>query len=172
MAQRWLLVAAVWLFGWSPLGAQQNLLLNSTFDTDLSSWTTGSNHPVRWQAVDADGSPKSGSMITKFPAQSGGANLLTQCVPVTAGAAYELSLKMRSTNPDPGVGEGAFGFFNSTDCSGTSNGGFFEAQAPAASQSFEVIGVTEVAPAGAQSVLVALDGSVGSDGGENVLEID
>ncbi len=100
-----------------------NLLLNSTFDTNVSSWTWFSRFPnalgtPQWSQLDANGSPASGSMLLRdtdfIPTQS---FQQLQCVRVAVGGGfYEYGAKIRTGGTN---GEAAIALltYASTDCS-------------------------------------------------------
>jgi hypothetical protein len=157
----------------SEFGAPRpaNLLTNPSFDKDLSGWSVPGIE-AGWQAVDADGSPSSGSLRAVFPANSGGALFIKQCVAVTAGVSYDLSLKMRASDADPGVGVVVADFFASTDCSGSFLSPSIEVRQLQSPQVFATNHTPGVAPAGAQSALVWLGGSQAPDGTANTIEYD
>lgn len=76
----------------------QNLIINSDFDHNLTSWTTNATDgSAHWDALDAADDAGSGSALLTNIATGGNtvAGPLTQCVPVTPGASYDLSAKVR-----------------------------------------------------------------------------
>lgn len=104
------------------------LLLNGTFDKNLSSWTWFSRFPnalgtPEWSQLDANGSPASGSMLlrdTDFIATQSFQQL--QCVRLpTGGGFYEFGAKVRTGGTN---GEAAIAIltYASTDCADPYNG--------------------------------------------------
>lgn len=72
-----------------PAIAQDNLVVNSGFDTDVSGWQQGA-WPGEWRAFDADGSNASGSLfLTNDTGGSLTGHAWTQCFPITPGTAVE-----------------------------------------------------------------------------------
>ncbi|HUR82765.1 MAG TPA: BACON domain-containing carbohydrate-binding protein [Thermoanaerobaculia bacterium] len=100
-----------------------NLLVNGTFDKDVSAWGWFSRFPnalgtPQWSQLDANGSPASGSMLlrdTDFLASQSFQQL--QCVRLnTGGGFYEFGTKVRTGGAN---GEAAIALltYASTDCS-------------------------------------------------------
>src|SRR5436190_23617472 len=81
--------------------AADNLLANAGFDLNLIGWTqTSPPSGGSWgrQAVDADGSPASGSLRAAVPAKPVGGQsftALSQCAPVDESTSYALSIRVR-----------------------------------------------------------------------------
>ncbi|HYC91088.1 MAG TPA: BACON domain-containing carbohydrate-binding protein [Thermoanaerobaculia bacterium] len=105
-----------------------NLLLNGTFDRNVSSWTWFSHFPngigtAEWSQFDANGSPASGSMLLRdSDFLAGQAYQQLQCVRIpTGGGFYEYGAKIRTGSAQ---GEMAIALltYGSTDCSGNYNG--------------------------------------------------
>ncbi len=70
---------------------EPNLLLNSHFDEDLSSWTAEGLLTADWDPMDVDGSALSGSALLRNIASGAGfVRGLQQCVEVTPGASYDV----------------------------------------------------------------------------------
>ena len=80
-------------------GLGQNLVPGGTFDTSLEAFHHDPNPDgtSAWSALDAAGSPSSGSALLTSTNATGGApvTLLTTCVPVAAGQQYTLSADVR-----------------------------------------------------------------------------
>jgi len=94
--------------------AAVNLLVNPGFDTDTLNWQA----PLGWSPTDASGSPHSGSLRVVAPplASSNGG----QCVAITGGTSYALSVKARL---DGALGPNEYAyvgilFFATPDCTG------------------------------------------------------
>jgi hypothetical protein len=104
-----LLLAAAGLWGAQrPLSAQ-NLLTNPGFDQDLSGWATPQGGTAWDGTRDADGNPASGSAAVKiYPPISSLSTLcpevLSQCVTVTPGTAYNFGGKIFIPEGQPGPG--------------------------------------------------------------------
>ncbi len=73
----------------SPAQAQQNLVRNSGFDTNLSNWE-GDAFLNSWSPLDASGSASSGSARVQIPSAQppGFAEGVRQCIPVVANRSY------------------------------------------------------------------------------------
>ena len=94
----------------ASMAAGSNLLLNGTFDTDLSGWTGNASTcgyfgGECWTSVDADDSPSSGSahLVATgyfYPVVT----LTSECVPITAGDDYALDLFVREASSKLEVG--------------------------------------------------------------------
>lgn len=115
---------------WCAQGQAQNLVVNTGFATDLSSWTDfGSALPAdgarAWNADDVDAIPSSGS--AQFTVQTAGAQIgLAQCLPAVGEQTYEYYARVKFL---AGQSSGAaravmeIAFFPSADCTADSNGG-------------------------------------------------
>jgi hypothetical protein len=98
----------------------QNLVVNGSFDTDLTGWTPdGGNTVIAWSALDADGAASSGSARLANPAVDTLPSNLGQCIEVAPAASVSLSARYLLEG-------GGFGYammnalqFLTTDCSGT-----------------------------------------------------
>lgn len=147
--------AAGSLFG---LTGNPNLLANPGFDANLDGWTLWGEHAERAR-LDANGSPSSGSaMETIGPGASRGINLASQCLPVTSGADYDFSAKVRAD--EPGLAAAYVYFLASADCTGPYlSGGSSIYTAASAGVQFQSIHWKSAAPAGAHSALVLLGAS-------------
>jgi hypothetical protein len=97
--------------------------------------------------------------------------VLAQGVQVTAGTVYDLSMKLRSSDANTGVGAIDAFFYSSTNCSGPSSS-LIEVYATRSPVAFQTIAKRGTAPGGSQSALVELGGSRSSTGGANVMEYD
>jgi hypothetical protein len=105
-----------------------SLLVNGTFDRNVSSWTWFSHFPngigtAEWSQFDANGNPASGSMLLRdSDFLAGQAFQQLQCVRIpTGGGVYEYGAKIRTGSAQ---GEMALALltYTSTDCSGNYNG--------------------------------------------------
>jgi hypothetical protein len=129
----------------------QNLVLNGTFNTDLSSWSafpqgTGTN---TFATLDADGSAASGSAHVTNTTAAGSANSgLMQCRPATAGVSYDMGAKARiPTGQTPATYYFLVAFYDNLTCSGSGIGSSRADFTPSGSwQGQTITGV--VAPAG------------------------
>jgi len=115
--------------------------------------------------ADASGSPHSGSL--RFAAPSGFSSAVNQCVPITAGVSYALSVSAR-LDAAVELDDNAYvqlGFFSDTQCSAAA----LLRYAPGASTNMRggwvTLGTVDTAPASAKSALVVLgiynDGAAG-----------
>ena len=94
-------IVAVSMLLWAMSAGAQNLLVNPTFDTDLSGWARSAFEGF-WDPNDANGSPLSGSVRGDHEgAPSGGAFQTSNCVNVLAGKDYDL--KAAFLYPDTAV---------------------------------------------------------------------
>ena len=100
-----------------------NLVINGSFDRDLSGWSniysTGSGASV-WQAIDAGGSSSSGSaQITATQALTG--YQLVQCINVRPGVTYDAGVSVLIPPHQDASGVAIFGIYELTvpDCGNT-----------------------------------------------------
>src|SRR5437667_10365859 len=93
---RWLLVT-LFAASLSASAGAQNLILNGSFNTDVSSWTpyTGlQSGTIEFSSLDAGGSAASGSAhVTNKSPDDNRNHALSQCRPATAGVSYDLGAK-------------------------------------------------------------------------------
>jgi hypothetical protein len=162
------LVAALALVA-APLTAQ-NLLQNPGFDDNLKGWTLYNYNPA-WNSLDANGSTNSGSARASVPGGgSQGGPALAQCLPVSAGASYELSVKVH-------VGEvgrhvGGIRYYSGTHCTGTLlNAVSANSRAGRAASWYTVFEVL-AAPATTQSAEVTLSATTKTGGGAHTVRWD
>jgi hypothetical protein len=106
-----------------PAGAQ-NLLVNSRFDTDIAGWS-----PIQgvgtadWSSLDAAEQPGSGSLrLTNSGPLPNTAVVISQCVPVQAGAEYTAAADFHVPSGQPSRFQAyiGYGWYPTGDCSGTS----------------------------------------------------
>lgn len=73
--------------------ADDNLLANPGFDTDLSDWTLSGSPTPQWDSLDAEDSSSSGSafLINSESTENSDVEYLSQCIDITPGV-YRLSL--------------------------------------------------------------------------------
>jgi hypothetical protein len=103
----------------------QNLLTNSSVDQDTAGWMLSATDVDRgslsWSAVDSEGSPSSGSLLVSNT-QDNSLDFTTaeQCVPVTAGQEYRLSLEILIPEGQDPLGDTAYNtlFYDGTECDG------------------------------------------------------
>ena len=101
-----------------------NLLANGSFNTDIASWVWQSprfpngNGTAQWSALDANGSPASGSILLTDTGKKEALQRL-QIIPVLPRTQYRFSTKVRPGGP-PGQGSGVIAIFDcpDSDCSG------------------------------------------------------
>lgn len=150
--------------GASPISPPVNagLLVNGTFDRDLSSWGWFSRFPngigvAEWSQFDANGSPASGSMLLRdsdFIAAQSFQQL--QCVRVpTGGGFYEYGAKVRTGSAQ---GEAAMALltYASTDCSGNYNGRAEHTITPAQPGVWQKFDFSRTISGSARSALIVL----------------
>ena len=86
---------AAWLAGSAGWGS--NAVSNGSFDADVSGWTAEIHVSVAWSAIDASGSPTSGSaeVTNSYPTKNHGSGIM-QCVdlPIVGGATYDFGGKV------------------------------------------------------------------------------
>lgn len=104
----------------------QNLLANSSFDQNTAGWTISGSDVDRgtfeWSAVDSEGSASSGSaLISNTQDNTIDFTTAEQCVPVTAGEEYRLSLEILIPEGQDPLGDTAYTvlFYDETGCSGS-----------------------------------------------------
>jgi hypothetical protein len=146
----------------APPAIAGNLLVNGTFDKDVSSWTWFSRFPngtgtPSWSQFDANDNPLSGSMLLRDSdflfAQ---AFQQLQCVRVTAGSGvYEYGTKLRTGSAQ---GEAAIAIltYASTDCSGNYNGRSDRTLRPSAPGVWQKYDFTHPIIGNARSALIVL----------------
>jgi phospholipase/lecithinase/hemolysin len=152
-------VMAAWLLSF-PLSAA-NLLTNPHFDANVSGWTSAQPFlTATWNGIDASGSRTSGSVTLRntWDSANGGGFMLTQCVPVTAGSAYDVGAKMHigGNQGTTGLAGPTIYFFDSLNCTGSDlgSGGAYVYEPTG---KFIACAQTNIpAPAGARSALVGL----------------
>lgn len=149
----------LWVAAGPVSGAE--LLVNGTFDTDLSGWTVLSDleQTAHWSSVDAAGSTSSGSVevVNRHP---GGGFLefpMAQCVPVDDGKGYRASAKIRIGFGQPTQGDARLilGWYPNTACMGDFLASDVVGQVSALG-SWLPVSAQVVAPNDAESVMVWL----------------
>lgn len=123
---RWLLLLALLAALLPACAAAQNLLLNGSFDTDVSSWSQadppfGTN---AFSTLDANGSPASGSALVT---NNSGVALrnpgLAQCRPAAAGVFYDYGAKALVSQGQPALDVYVLvNFYSNPICSGSGIG--------------------------------------------------
>lgn len=95
----------------------QNLLQNGVFDSGTAPWFSGT-----FSTLDALGSPSSGSLQDTNTASTPFTyvSVVSECMPVTAGAAYERRFDYRLVSSAGGTGAASVrpGWYGNTDCNG------------------------------------------------------
>jgi hypothetical protein len=152
------LLIGILLFGFSiALQAQENLLANPGFATNLSGWDQYFGRIGEWSAEDADTSSSSGSALLGNEGTSDGIVplVLHQCIPVQAGEQYLFGGEVLVPGGQPSGTAGwifAYPFLNA-NCSGDLGG--FE-NTGSANGSWTSIGSSITVGAGVQSVLFTI----------------
>lgn len=141
-----------------PAGA--NVLVNGTFDTDLSGWLNPWGYTAVWSSADADGDPGSGSahLQDEFPGNNGTLVILVQCLPVSGGETVRVAGDLLlPVHADPlGFGAGILVFaYSDTECSADPS---YELDASVWNQSpdWQHVEASGGVPAGARSLMVGL----------------
>jgi hypothetical protein len=102
--------------------AQDNLVMNPGFDTDLTGWANLFGRPAVWSPLDASASPDSGSARVSNDAGGGAGTpvVLTQCFPLSASTEYRLRVQaLVPTGQAQFTTANTFALvFGSSDCSG------------------------------------------------------
>jgi len=107
----------------SGAASAQNLLINSSFDHNLTAWQMNPDGSASWDTLDAAGAAGSGSaLITNYA--SGGntyAGPLLQCVPVTPGTSYDFTTKVRIAPGQARTGHAMVQILwrNNSECTGS-----------------------------------------------------
>lgn len=148
--------------------AAENLLTNTAFTVDTSSWTpVNTDTQVVWSPVDADASRESGSAkVLNVAAVAGVRAGIAQCVPALGGFGYDFGGK---ANVVAGAAEGSFGridvlFYPSAGCSGPSTA--FTTGTTHRSEVWEQLSAkSATAPPGTQSASLVLASVKASGGG-------
>lgn len=106
MSCRAWLCGVIAVAGADAVQAQGNLLANPGFDADLAGWTVQFDRPAEWDVEDRLAAPGSGSARLGHgePSNGGYANVLSQCVPVTAHGPYLFGAWMRNPAGQPLAG--------------------------------------------------------------------
>lgn len=109
------------LFGHAAF-AQDNLVANSGFDTDLAGWDNLFGRSAVWSALDASNSPASGSALVsnELVSVGGTPTVLSQCVVVDPNTQYRLRAQafVPAGQPEFSSADASALLFSSTDCSG------------------------------------------------------
>ena len=131
--------------------------------TNLSSWNSdlspSSTTVKTWASVDAEGCPKSGSLLV-----NGGEDAVEQCVPASANIAYNIGFKYKQAAADSF--RCIYTFYDDSSCSQDSVGDSTNAGSTSTGTSWISYATTVLAPAGA----LGLDIVCGSSGTANLDE--
>lgn len=103
----------------------QNLIVNPTFDTDLTGWEHQFSHvDAFWDMEDADGDPGSGSVNLVKSGDNGAVIIVFQCVPVEPDTVYSFGgdLKLFTTGVAPYEAEFLLYPKSTTNCGGGPDG--------------------------------------------------
>jgi hypothetical protein len=115
----WLLTTSLLI---AASGQAQNLVTNGTFDSNVNGWTSFSpNVGIAWRAIDADGSPTSGSLLATNNSPTALDSGFAQCVNgLTGGTLYSLGVKMLIPSNNPrGRSSLQFQWHNQSNCGGS-----------------------------------------------------
>lgn len=108
-----------------PAGAQQNVLVNGSFDEDVLGWAPVENYmSVSFDADDVDGDMESGSAVVTFnDTIEGDVGSVAQCIQVRPGQVYTgtASYRIAPGQMRVGTAEMRFAWYTSSDCSGFSS---------------------------------------------------
>jgi len=121
----------------APAVVNPSLVVNGTFHTDIASWIwydgrfPNGRGAASWSALDANGSPASGSILLRDDGP-GLAFQRLQCIPVNASTLYRFGANVR-TGAASERGEGTIAMFTyaSADCSGDFTSGMNGLVSPA-----------------------------------------
>ncbi len=102
----------------------ESLAQNPSFDKDVKGWAPEANGAIYWDALDGQGSNKSGTMRVENRAPTPSDGIVysgaTECVPIEANHAYDIYVQMYSRGPIiTGYGSVLGRIFASPDCSGS-----------------------------------------------------
>jgi hypothetical protein len=125
----WILLVCLAIFV-APLGAQNNLVPNGGFATDLSDWDLSGEGTVVWSSADVDGHPGSGSALLGTTEAVAGVRLspLSVCISLAETGLHRMGA---SGMPLSGAATGRLVFNyqlrHAADCSGgvSATGGVF-----------------------------------------------
>ncbi|HEY1249764.1 MAG TPA: hypothetical protein VGH97_01160 [Thermoanaerobaculia bacterium] len=156
-------LAAASLLALASSALGQNLITNGGFASSLASWdpTADDRGTAAWSPDDANGSPSSGSVRVQSTAADTAVlvPLLTQCVPVTAGASYVVSQRAKFADGETTTGwaETTIYWYSAPDCTGFLRGdGVLTARAGAVPGYWLSSAALLTAPAGAVAAFVRL----------------
>ena len=121
------IIVALTIF-WQQVNAQENMIVNSGFDWDLSSWQlSGDVLPVWTSLLDVNGSTSSGSayIVNNQVAETTDVEVLHQCLPNTSKA-YIIGTWVYIPQNQAVTGSVVIRYslyYNSNDCTGSYYGG-------------------------------------------------
>lgn len=106
-----------------PAAAQGNLIVNGSFDSDVSGWNLGNalSGYLEWSPADADGSAESGSARVVNTDTAAFVITLYQCVPATEDLRYDLAttLYIPPGQAWPGYAYMRVAWSTAADCNGS-----------------------------------------------------
>ncbi len=115
--------AFVALLAFAGTSTAQNILVNPHFDSSVSGWSFTTPGTFTWDSsLDASSSPTSGSArLANMSPVGYGTSFAAQCVAVTGGSKYDVSVQIRvpSGQVDTGYAMLLVGFLDGASCSGS-----------------------------------------------------
>lgn len=154
----------------------KNLVVNGSFDTSFSGWTSFSGNPIAsttWRAADATGAAGSGSARAVLAAgHESGALVLRQCVPVNGAARYATSLRTRSSAPRAFQSVVTYSAWDGPNCDGNFLPGGQLANFGGLTTAWETQHFLLSPPPGTRSYQLDLDVQGGPGAGANTVEYD
>jgi hypothetical protein len=146
--------------------AQQNLLTNGGFASDIAGWSQGGGATYAWSALDANGSTTSGSasVTSTFPLGNVSTGLY-QCLAVSPGQSYFLSSRARlpAGQASNGYVFTALTFNSEPGCNSASylNAGTLSLTGPTTADgpfdTWRTVAASTVAPPGSRSAIVTIE---------------
>lgn len=153
-----LVMLAVLLLGFSTAGqAQENLLANPGFESDLSGWGKYPGRIGNWSSEDADGSGSSGSALLGNEGTSDGVVplVLNQCIEVEAGEQYLFGGNIRVPAGQPSGTAGYIFAYPYTNSSCAGDLGIFQNTTAGSGGTWGTASSSITPGVGVQAILIA-----------------
>ncbi len=151
----------------APAISTPSLVTNGTFHTDIAGWTwyegrfPNGRGAASWSALDANGSPASGSILMRDEGP-GLAFQRLQCIPAAKNTLYRFGAKVRTGAPRE-RGDGAIALFTyaSPDCTGDFTDGETGTASPAEPGVWQEFSFTMRTGSRTQSVILVIASGAG-----------
>jgi hypothetical protein len=161
-SRKWIPASALAIALWLGAAAgAQNLVVNGSFDSNVSGWSTVPNDPeigIAWSPLDPDDPTASGSIEVTSTVDNGGVNGPSQCVDATSASPLRLSMEglvptqlIEYLYADPIVR-----YFDTPSCSGNQLSSEFPIGLVAMGEGWQQIGGPLVPPPATQSIRIVL----------------